>query len=528
MVGMHALMTTGRRRLGPARYGSEDVNEYSWVLDPLNDWESEGRSIAAFAQDLVQTDPYAASMLQARVALTLGSSGLKFRSLHQITADGITDEQELSEQERIEGLIEDASAGTCLDAGRVMTRKRLESVLLASKITAGDGFAIRAYKPNRQGCPIATCWRVIHHARVRNPFGIGNFTEWKQGVDGLNGDKIRPVGDNVLYEGIEVTKNGRTPVALWIAMPEGRESFQNSKKFMRVPYYAANGSRNVIHYFEPIIPGQLRGFSAFGPAFTTFKHLKGTTEAHMIGKRALACHPLFLRSRDPAVAARFAANGAITGPNSATVPGMMTYIGEDGDVISPGYSYQGSDFRDYIETVIRPAAAMWGLPWQFVLNQLTNANLASSRAALDQAERTSHGWQDDHIAGVTSAIDVSIFDEYAARNMLGMTVPQAMRGYYLRPRRWSTDRKKEADADKLDYEMGKSLSSIFAEKGMDFRREAMRKKSDNDFLARLGLTVGEVVPEPVEQEELEDDTEDAEDMEDTQEMEPVDEEPSDD
>ena len=494
---------TGRRRLGPARYGADEVGASSWVLDPLNDWSAEGRNVAAFAMDLVQTDPYAAAMLTARLNLTLGAKGLEFRSLYQADGDPKTDQEEIVEQQRIEDIIADASSGTCLDAGRTMTRKRLESAILSSAIVAGDGFAVRAFKPNRVGCTMATCWRVVHYARVRNPLGCSNYNPIlaKNKVKGVDGRPLRTRSNNVIYEGIEITRNGKEPVALWIAMPDGNESFFSATKFMRVPYYAPNGSRNVIHAYEQQYPGQLRGFSAFSPAFMTFKHLKGTTEAHMVGKRALACHPLFLRSRDPEVAARFARMGAVTGPNSATRPGMMTYIGEDGEVISPGYSYQGSDFREYIETVIRPATAMWGLPWQFVLNQLTNANLASSRAALDQTERTSHGWQDDQIGSTTSVLDRSILEEGEARSMLRVPLVEAMKGYYLRPRRWSTDRKKEADADWLDYDMGKSLSSIFAERGSDFRREAIRKKSDMEFLERLGMSPPSKAPPPVVEDE---------------------------
>ena len=81
-------------------------------------------------------------------------------------------------------------------------------------------------------------------------------------------------------------------------------------------------------------------------------------------------------------------------------------------------------------------AASWGLPWQFVLAQLTNANLASSRAALDMGMNVSgQNGRLRILLAVPPSADRSLLSEAMIRGYIPWrAMSRAIRGRWLRPR----------------------------------------------------------------------------------------------
>jgi capsid protein len=465
---------------------------HAWVMDPLKDWQREGRSLAAYARNLVESDPYAQAMLEARLELTHGAQGLRFRSRYQGDDDLAISDAERATQRQIERTIAEPSEGLFLDAGGAMTRAQLERLIDRSKIINGDGFAVRVFLPGRNGAKTATAWRVVDPLRVRNPFQIA---DWETpGAADVGG---RAPASHVIWQGIELDAN-MVPYALWVEIPNRKGHGHLDSQWLRVPYYSEDGSRNVIHRFDSKQAGQIRGLSDFAGLMVTLKHLKGTSEAHVVAKRSQAAQAMWIRTADPEIAANFARSGAVAGANTPVVPGQERYLGKDGEVIMPGHAYQGSDFREFVETMVRSVASSWGLPWQIVLAQMSQANLASSRAALDQAERKARGWQDAHIAQCTSVIDESILRESMVRGVLSVRgLSDAMRGHYLRPKSWSTDRSKDAAAAINQIKIGRSPDSVFAEiYGEDFEGQVRRQAENMAFAAAQGVDIHTMIGVP--------------------------------
>jgi capsid protein len=483
---------------------------WSWLQDPLRDWQSEGRTMAAFAWNLVQTDPHARALLRARLQLTHGAQGLRFRSTYQLDDNASSSVREREIQRRINARLAMTFEGFNLDAGGQLTRVQSEKLLDASKVVAGDGFAVRCWNPDRPEADFATCWRIVDAGRVCNPNGIG---DWDPAPRPDIGD-APPVG-HVLWQGIEVDPD-RRPVALWIEIPDRKGGFGNSE-WQRVPYHDKQGRRSVIHRFTPIRPGQLRGFSEFGALFQVCKQLKGTNEAHVIGKRAQASMPIFLRSSDPTITAAFQRAHAVAGPNTPVTPGLMQFIGEDGDVIMSQVSYNGSDYEAHVNVQVRAMAAAWGIPYEVVLAVLGKASLASARAQLDQAERTASEWQDEHIQQVSRAIDGSYLSEEIARRRLTIrSVRKGLAGRYLRPRTFSTDRYKDAQAAGMELGQGRDPAEVFARYyGTDFESEIRGAKQAQELADEIGFPLnyvaaaGNTAPVEVPADEIEPDEEEA-------------------
>ncbi len=507
IMGSSATKLTGPRHL----LGDE---RDAWITDPLVDWTLEGRTLAAYSWNLVQTDPYAAGLLEARVSLILGERGLLFKSKYQEDENSSTTQRELIQRRKINKLV--ASYDNAVNAGAKRSRFDVETTLAISRVVAGESFAVRTWKPNRRYTPWATAWRALDPMRVGNPNG---FVNWQRVIaDRENKLPAMPAG-HVIWEGIELDKE-RDPAALWVRTAS--KTMGEPDTFQRIEWYSTTGRVNVIHDFKKLRPEQLRGFSEFTPIFRSAKHLKGTAEAHVVGKRAQACHPLFIKSTDPTVAQNFSKSEDALNPKTKLSVGMIGFLGDDGDVITPNYSYQGSDYQMHVETELRAMASAWGLAWQWVLAHVKGVSMASGRIALDRVEATGGKWRKSHTTNVTSVIDQSYLDEAIARGWLDVSLEAALMSRYLPPRRMSLDRNKETNALETQARMGRDLTGIFAELNLDFEESILERAENERFMKQHNVSIELVIQAirdsatsrtDAEHDDIEDDEDDEDDEE---------------
>lgn len=443
-----------------------------WLMetDPNWDWVNESLDLATRATDLVRNDPVNAALLNAKTRGEQGSCGLKFRSLVELDGDGGTSVDETLLRHRIDELIEEASAGRQIDAQGLCTRRELESQLSELAAVTGEAFAIRCFQPGRPGAVTSTCWKLLRRSRICNPPGEKDGTE--------------------LFQGIALGESG--PIGIWVGPPRrmlGELPKANDWTF--VPWYDGNGLPCVIHRIGKREPGSYRGISMFAPNLYLAKQVKSTIDAYVVAKRIQACHPIFIKCADPAAAAKKDRNGVVWGPNTTIEPGKIYYIGEEGEISFPTWTFQGADMREFLDTLYRNQFASWGLPIDVVLAQLGKTNMAASRSAWLQYYRQCDCWQDDHIEQVTAIINANIIQEALLTGRLvmpsGMTLHQLMRGRWIRPPRSMPDPLKEANAVKAWEELGRDLTGLFAESGVDFNESIMQREEDERTMNAAGL-----------------------------------------
>lgn len=490
------------------RFGDPRLNADSaglWLPeDQFEDWEREARTAANLAWLLVDTDAYCMSFLHTLVALTLGPSGLKFRSKYQADELTATTESERTKQREIKRWIQRCSNGFNLDASNQISRTALEKVLCISAHVTGDGFGVRVFNPKRPNAITSSAWRHIGSERVVNPTAIENwsFPEFKK----PNGETIRGGKGNVIWEGLELDSE-HIPQALWVRSV--RKGIDSVDDWERIPYRTENGIENVIHRFTPL-RGSLRGFSTFAPVYITAKQLKGINEAHFVGKRALACMPLAVSSSDEKIAAKFATANATFGPHTKVKPGTILFLGDEGSLQSPNWSYQGNDFKSFTETAVRSISATKGIPWVMVLRHIEGVSMASGRIALDMAREAAEALQDDHIEQVTKIIDRQILREGIARRKIAVrSLERACMGKYLRPRAPSTDKNRESDAALKHILLGRPPDEVHAEFfGEDYEENVLATAQCMSFAEMHGVPqpgVGHAWPEtPPDSNELPD------------------------
>lgn len=446
--------------------------------DPNDDWSYDASTLAARAWDLVHNDANARAMVECMDLGVLGTCGLQFRSQFQSDAAAETSPEERAYRRAIEAAISRVSSRTQLDAGDQLTRRNLSAQLLVSMVVSGDGFAIRTWRP-RPGASQGQRWRVIAPERVSTPDDRSD--------------------DERMFQGIELDADG-VPVAIHVQdrHPQARVAGGAAKRtWTKVPIYAPNGQRNVIHRFKPQRPGQLRGFSWFAPLIILAQHLSKTAEAFVVAKRIQACNPAVLQTDNPKELAAAAAQGSLMGPNLKWKPGMVAVSSRDNAITFPSWQFNGQDYGSFIDMNLRSFTASWGLPFQFVLQQLTDANLAAAQVALDQADKTFSRHQDDHIEQVETHIDEAIVREEIARGRLDLPtddVALILAGRYQRPRRADANRQRTREAAKAFVDMGGSRSTAFAEMGYEFEDEIRQRAQDDAFMDAQGVSAAAAAP----------------------------------
>ena len=470
--------------------------------DPNWEWLSESTELAARAGDSIRNDTICAALLNTKTMGEQGSRGLKFRSLVELDDDiGTTTDAETELRQAIEREIEAASSGRYLDASGLATRREMETGLSELSATTGECFAIRCWAPGRQGAYASTCWRTVRRDRICNPPGAN---------DGKN-----------LYQGFVLDAYG-APCALWVAPPQrvGVYSYEVSD-WTLVNWYDENGIPAVIHRIGKRSPGAYRGVSMFAPILYLAKQVKALIDAYVVAKRVQACHPIFVRCPDPVAAAAKDRAGAVWGPNTVLEPGKTYYVGPEAEIFFPSWSFNGADMQAFLDTLYRNQFASWGLPIDVVLAQLGKTNMAASRSAWLQFYRQSEKWQDDHIEQVSIVLDTNIIQEAILAGRIempaGMTIRQLMKGRYIRPARSMPDPLKEAMAVREWKDLGRDLTSLFGESGIDFRDSIAQREEDDRWMQEHNVTpatdqapVPPFAPAPAEEADAEED--DAEDM----------------
>jgi len=433
------------------------------LTEPKWDWSRDFRTIMSRALDLVANDPLAAAMVAAKMQGTHGPTGLHRRSLATLDDNSTATADERTLRRQIEhGL--DTTWTTTFDTAGLLTRKESEIALDWMATVLGEGFLIRVWRPDRKNARYATTWRLLRPERISNPDNRPN--------------------DDRLYHGMELDGNGEI---IAVHVEEGHTGpfgYRTRQSWMRIPWVAKDGTPNVIHRVGWRMPGMIRGISMFAPLLLLLKQLAGTTEAHVVAKRAQACTPVIYYVEDPEAAAKAARSSAIIGANTQFNPMQVYYAKIGQEVVFPQMNYQGTDFDAFFKICSRILCATWQVPVEVVLAQMGEASLSSARAGLDQFDRTAQTWQNDHEMQASRPIDESYIREDVARGRIqeGETgLAGLLPCRYSRPPKYSTDRLKDANTVQAQIDAGRSKTAAFADMGWSFEDETEERIRDEEF-----------------------------------------------
>lgn len=439
------------------------------LLDPNDEWWHDAPTLAARSWQLWRDDPYFRALVETSVEAVVGYSGLNFKSLYQEDDRPDTTDREKQVRRDIDSCIRRATAHTRLDAaGQLSYMEMTEATRRSAKVT-GDGYAVRTWKPNRPRAYQATAWRLIDSARVSNPNHAPNSER--------------------LFEGHELDADGAT-IAIHVQRTHPNLTrYAPEFRWVRVPMFAPDGSRNVVHVRNGSRADQIRGIGMGAPMLLYLRLLQTTTESWALAKRVAAAYAAVIETEDPEAAAKADRYGAKLTGNVPLKPAMRYYHNHRKVEFTP-WRFDGQDYENYRNPLVEAVSAAEGIPYEFVLRRLTKSNLASSRAAMGVFYNYGRREQNKQIPQCELWWIESILREDIARGRLTVGSDdwdEILRGRWLRPPRVMTDPSREADAAEKWVRMGRSYTNIFDEAGLDFETEAMQLGQDRAFLEAQGI-----------------------------------------
>lgn len=299
---------------------------------------------------------------------------------------------------------------------------------------------------------------------------------------------------NWIRQGIEFDKIGRrVAYHFWKVNPGDITLAPKFGERVRIP------ASQILHIYDPLEAGQIRGISRLTPAIITLWMLDLYDDAELERKKTAALFSVFITRPDPdgdffdketTVREDDGAAGVKLEPGSAHVmlPGEDVKVGQPAD---SGATYEPYQYR----TLARICAAL-GLPYAGVTGDMVKANYGNQRAAMIEARRRAEAIQHGivvfqfcrpvfrafldsaHIAG---ALD---FDGYADN-------PQDYLQMSWIPPRWMwIDPLKDRQAEILAVTAGfKARSQVIEEEGYDAAETDQRIADDAARAERLGIEI---------------------------------------
>lgn len=444
-----------------------------WIAqqsDVNDDWLQDARTLSARHWHAYLNDPHIRAIAETLVIGVFGAEGVKFKSHYQADDLAATSDAERALRRRIDAAIERHHSGHRIDVSGHLTKRAMDVSLFLSKLLSGDGYKIRVWAPRRPWAVRGTCWRVIDAARVSNPHGEANSPR--------------------LFEGHELDADGGT-VAIWVQTTHPNlVRYGQTLDWRRIPVYATDGTRQVVHTARRTRPDQVRGFGLMSAALLSMRMLSESAKAWVVAKRIQASIGLIVTCEDPEAMRRGDRNGALINGNVGIKPGMKWYVGNGTKVEPLQFNFQGNDFEQFRNPVLEAACASVSLPMDYVLQRLTKSNMASSRTALGLAYQTFLAHWGEHVEDVARIDVTSALREELARGELDVApddLDRIARGRFSRPPRLVPDPIREAQAAREWINLGDSFTDNFAESGRDFDARVSQRAQDQEYLTAQGV-----------------------------------------
>ena len=301
--------------------------------------------------------------------------------------------------------------------------------------------------------------------------------------------------------------NKSRPVAAYVrrSLPNDSESYDQLEDEVSLD--------DILHCYEELFPGQLRGVPWLAPAMARLKDLKEFVYANLVAEQVAACHSAFVTGvTDPTLIAE----GARVRSNLEDLaPGTIQYLADGEGVAFSDPARPGTTLAPYVEWALHGVAAALRYPYELLAKQFTN-NFSGGRLALIDGRITFKVWQSCLIESVLRKVWAAFLDRCMFQGAIKIDPVkyEANRAHFLQhawiPPGWPwVDPEKEVTADLAAIAGGlQTQTESLAARGRDFdetlaqreRETIVKMRSEARIMqAReaLGLPDPNAVPAPV-------------------------------
>lgn len=197
---------------------------------------------------------------------------------------------------------------------------------------------------------------------------------------------------NIIRAGIEFTPAGKR-VAYWMYRSHPRDSSSlNSgyNQLVRVP------ATQVLHIFEPVEPGQLRGVPRLAPVLKRLRSLDNYDDAVLFRQEVANLFAGFISRpapdagqtpRDPVTGQLLTTDRDGFTPMVALEPGTMQELGPGEEVEFSKPPDAGNNYPDFMRQQLMAAAAGSGTPYEILTGDMREVNDRALRVVLNEFRR---------------------------------------------------------------------------------------------------------------------------------------------
>ena len=289
-----------------------------------------------------------------------------------------------------------------------------------------------------------------------------------------------------IINGIEFDAKGRR-IAYWVFRYPPGEPFPTSLDIDRIP------ADEIIHLFNPLFPGQVRGISALTPALLRLTELDQYQDAQIMRQKVAAMFAGFLTDANN-TAGGFEGDQSGSSLEGGLEPGTIKVLppGTDMRFSEPA---QVGDALGFIPVIQREIAAAIGVMYEQMTGDLSQVNYSSYRAGALEFRRRIEVLQHSIIV---FQLCRPIWQRFVTLAILSGTLPArdfaSKREDYFAVKwiapGWDwVDPEKDAKAEEIAIRAGfKSRREVVAGRGEDIEALDAEIAGDNARAEKLGLT----------------------------------------
>ena len=325
-----------------------------WVVAGTSANAEIGTAIARLrdrTRDLVRNNPYAAKAVSAVVSNLVGT-GIMPRAR---AADAALNDQADTLWARF--------AEAC-DADGLTDFSGLQALIVRTLVESGECLVRIRERRAEDGLPVPLQLQLLEPDHLDA---------------GKTGDAP---GGGFVIQGVEFDALGRRR-AYWLYPVHPGEVAMFRRASLASPPVPAS---SVLHLFDRLRPGQVRGVPWFAPVILKLRDLDEYDDAELVRKKIEACFAAFVTGSEDEETLGSASTAADGRRVESFEPGMIEYLQPGKDVKFATPSHAGG-YAEYMRVHLHAIAAGVGLTYELLTGDLSQVNYSSIRAGLIEFRR---------------------------------------------------------------------------------------------------------------------------------------------
>jgi lambda family phage portal protein len=429
-----------KRRYEGATKGRRAKNWFTQSFSANSELRFDLVTLRNRSRDLCRNNPYAKRAVQAIANNTVGS-GIRPKPFEMKAGP---------EKQLKRAWMNWAESVTC-DFDGMYTFYGLQKLVMRALVESGECLVIRKY--NRGKLQI----QVLESDHIDN------------NMDGMN-ERGRVI------MGIQFDKSGNK-IGYWLYDHHPGEIMH----FGDLPsvYYPIE---NVLHIFEKLRPGQVRGVPFGVSVFLRLKDFDEYEDAQLVRQKIAACFSVFVTGD----AADYDTQSDVD-ILERVEPGIIEVLPPGKQITMAAPPGTGTDYGPYTQRVLQAVAAGFGVPYEILTTDLSNVNFSSGRMGFMEFYRSISEWQDNILIPLLCQPVWAWFVEW--QFTLG-NIRKLETATWTTPRRSMIDPEKEAKSYVVMIQNGlMSWQEAIRQLGYDPDDVANEFKQDYEMFDKYGMKV---------------------------------------